>query len=412
MRRFFRALTAPGWQRNLYIMFIAQTMTSVGFSSIFPFLPLYVEDLGSTSGLNIELLSGLVFSAQAMTMMFASPIWGMVADRHGRKLMVERAMFGGAILLAMMAFVRSAEELVLLRAIQGLVTGTISATYALIAAETPREKSGYAMGMLQVGSGAGVALGPLLGGAVADAVSYRAAFYITAAFLFLSGILVAVGVREHFTRPDPLTGQVRLRWTAQWRQLLALPGVGLVYGLRFLYTLGQNMLLPVLPLFLLVLLASDAQINTYTGLVVGVASATTTISAVYLGRLGDRTGHRRIMILSALLAAAAFLAQAWVQAGWQLLVLQGVVGVALGGLIPSSTALLTRYSPAGSEGVVYGLDSSIGSAARSIAPLVGSAIAVWASMRLAIAASGLIFLALGLIAAWLLPGRPPARPRR
>ena len=93
-------------------MFVAQLLTAVGFSVIFPFLSLYVTELGSRTALSVEFLAGAVFSAQAITMMIASPIWGAVADRYGRKLMVERAMFGGAVIMLLMGFVRSGEELV------------------------------------------------------------------------------------------------------------------------------------------------------------------------------------------------------------------------------------------------------------------------------------------------------------
>jgi len=128
------------WQRTLYIMFFAQLMVAVGFSSIFPFLPLYVEHLGSTTGMSIELLAGLVYSTQAFAMMLASPIWGVVADRMGRKLMVERSMYGGAVILLLMAFGTSAKQLVLLRTLHGLITGTIAAANALVASVTPRRE--------------------------------------------------------------------------------------------------------------------------------------------------------------------------------------------------------------------------------------------------------------------------------
>ena len=124
IRRIRDRIQPAPWEWTLYILAFSQLITAVGFSTIFPFLPLYVKDLGSTMGLSIELLSGLVFSAQAVTMMITSPIWGALADRFGRKLMIQRSAFGGALLVFLMAFVRSAEELVLLRAIQGdLVTG-------------------------------------------------------------------------------------------------------------------------------------------------------------------------------------------------------------------------------------------------------------------------------------------------
>jgi DHA1 family multidrug resistance protein-like MFS transporter len=106
-----------------------------GFLVTVPFLPLYVEELGTNTNLSTELLAGLTYSAQAFTMAIASPIWGALADRYGRKLMVQRSMFGGTVILLLMGFVQSAEQLVLLRAVQGLITGTISAANALVAAE-------------------------------------------------------------------------------------------------------------------------------------------------------------------------------------------------------------------------------------------------------------------------------------
>jgi DHA1 family multidrug resistance protein-like MFS transporter len=342
-------------------------------------------------------------------MAIASPIWGMLADRHGRKLMVERAMFGGTVILLLMAFARSAEELVLLRAIQGLITGTVAAASALVASKTPREHTGYAMGLLQVGLGSGLALGPLIGGAVADAVGYYAAFYVTALLLFVSGLLVLVGIQENFVRSDAPAGK-NPGFVDGWRQILSAPGVRVTYGLRFAVQLGRMMILPIAPLFVQLLLGERGAVNTFTGLVVGSAAATTTLSAVYLGRLGDRIGHRRILVLSIFLAALLYLPQSLVTAGWHLLLLQALVGVAMGGIIPSISALLARYTQEGEEGAVYGLDNSINSGAGAVAPLVGAGVAVWFGLRATFAATALILLVAGLLAVRGLPR--PARPRR
>jgi len=189
------------WQRTLYIMIFAQLMSSVGFSIMFPFLPRYVEFLGSSSGMSLELLAALVFSSQALTMTLASPVWGAVSDRFGRKPMVERAAYSGAVMLALMAFAPNAEILVLLRALQGLLTGTVSAGNALVASSVPRERVGYAMGLLQLGLGSGVAVGPFIGGILADAFGYRATFILTAFLLAASGLMVTFGVKETFVRP-------------------------------------------------------------------------------------------------------------------------------------------------------------------------------------------------------------------
>jgi DHA1 family multidrug resistance protein-like MFS transporter len=377
-----KAFSIP-WQRTLYIMFFAQLITAIGFSSIFPFLPFYVKELGTNTNLSIELLVGLVYSGQSLVMMIASPFWGALADRYGRKLMVERAMFGGAIILLLMAFVRSAEELVILRAIQGAITGSVAASSALIAAMAPRERTGYAMGLLQVGLGAGIALGPLIGGTVADAFGYSVSFFVTSALLLIAGTIVLFGVKEEFTPMETQSGE-RISFLSEWQKILSAPGILSTYSLRFMSQLGRMMIIPIAPLFIQVLLVDTSRLNTFTGLVIGIGSATTTVSAVFLGRLGDRIGQRRIVITSALAAA-------------------GLVGVAMGGIIPAISALLARFAQVGEEGAVYGLDNSISAASRAVAPMLGTAVAIWFGLRTTFAATALLFLLTGLFAVWRLP---------
>lgn len=390
------------WERTLYILFIVQLLAGVGFSSIFPFLPLYVEDLGSSYGISIELLAGLVFSSQAITMMIASPIWGGIADRYGRKLMVERAQYGGAILITWMGFVNSAEELVLLRAIQGFVSGTVAASNALIASVAPRERSGYAMGLLQTGLGAGIALGPLIGGALADAYGYQVSFYITGALLLIAGILVTFGVQEEFD-PEKVKHDRRGGMLKDWKYIVATPGVATTFMMRFLAQFGRMMLIPTLPFFVASLLKDGEGINTYIGLIIGAGSLATTLSAVYLGKLGDRIGHRKILIVSLLAAGVIIYPESLVTAGWQLLALFTLAGVAFGGVIPTISALLARYTQEGGEGTVYGLDNSINAAGRAAAPLVGAWVAAAFGLRATFVATALVLVAASGLAKLLLP---------
>lgn len=391
-----------GWRRTLYIMFVAQMLSAVGFSIIFPFLPLYVQSLGTNTGLSIEFWAGMVFSAQAITMMIASPFWGALADRYGRKLMVERAMFGGAIILLLMAFAQSAEQLVLLRAIQGFITGTVSAANALVAAAAPRERVGFAMGMIQVALWSGVAIGPLIGGVLADAFGFGAPFIITAVLLFLAGVLVWLGVKEEF---EPLEGMANnhTSFVAEWRHVFSMPGVILTYSLRFMNGLSRSMIVPIMPLFIQALLPNQANVSTITGLAVGLSSATATAGAIYLGRLGDRVGHRRVVIFCGLAAGLLYVPQVFVTAAWQVLVLQALVGVAMGGLVASPSALLARYTDPGEEGAVYGIDNSVVAAARAIAPLAGASIAFFIGYRGAFAATAVLLFLIAALAFYRLP---------
>jgi MFS transporter, DHA1 family, multidrug resistance protein len=376
-------------------MFTAQLISAIGFAVIFPFLPLYVAELGTQSRLSIEFWAGMVFSSQAITMAITSPIWGSLADRFGHKLMVERAMYGGALTLLLMAFVRSAEELVLLRTIQGALTGTVSAASALVAAEAPRERVGYAMGTLQMGLWSGVALGPLIGGLLADAFGYRMPFVLTAGLLLLAGLLVSFGIRSG-GRPAPQPDRPRQSLIAGWRTIIAMRGMTLAYWLRFLSSLAHSMLLPFAPLFILSLMESDERIGTFTGLVVGAASAASLVTAVYFGRLGDRRGHRLVLIGCASVAAALYLLHSFVAQPWQLLALQLLAGAAWGGVTPALSALLARYTGGGSEGAVYGIDNALVAGARALAPIIGALVVLALGLRGIFIATALLY---GLIAA-------------
>lgn len=387
------------WQRNLNIMFFAQLTSSAGFSSIIPFLPLYIKSLNTNLNISIELMAGLVISAQAFTMMIASPIWGSLADRYGHKIMVERAMFGGAVILSLMAFARSVEQLVLLRGIQGLITGTVAANKALVASTTPRGRTGYAMGLLQVGLSSGFALGPLIGGLTADFIGYSSVFFISAALQFIAGVLIVLGIKDSLLSNETIISE-HSSLIANWRIILSSSDVLMTYGMRFMSQLGRNMIVPLVPLFILSLLPESAKVNTFTGLVVGMASGTTTFTAIYLGRLGDKVGHRRIVIASTILTALFFLPQGLVNTGWQFLILQALVGAALGGIIPTISALLAFYTRLGEEGTVYGLDNSVSSGSRVIGPLLGALVASWIGIRFALVATALPFLISGVIAKW------------
>lgn len=392
------------WKVTLGIVFMSQVFSAVGFSMIFPFLPLYIQSLGSTTGSSVEFLSGMVIASQGFTMMIAAPIWGVVADRFGRKKMVLRSMLGGAVIVAMMAFVNSAEQLILLRAIQGLITGTVSANNALVAAATPRERIGFAMGALQVGLWSGIAVGPLLGGVLADNFGYGIPFLITGALLFLAGLTISFGIHEEFTPPkNPVAIRPGAIW-GEWKHIVQTSGVGMVFMLRFLSGLARTIIIPIAPLFVISLIAdADVTSNTYAGLVIAVSSATSTIGAIYLGNLGDKISHRNVLMWSAIAAAILYFPQVFVGDVWQLLILQGLAGIAAGGLVAAPSALLARYTEAGEEGAVYGLDNSVVAGARAVAPLVGAAVALMVGMRGTFAAAGVVFVVVAIATWYYLP---------
>ncbi len=363
------------WRRNLAVLSMVQIFSTLGFGLIFPFLPLYVRELGSSTAGSLEFWAGMVFSAQAFTMMIASPIWGVVADRSGRKLMLERATLGGAVLLAAMGFAQNAEQLVILRALQGATTGVIAANNALVASQTPKEHSGFALGVINMARWVGVSGGPLVGGVIGELFGFRESFWITGALLGIAGLAVVLWVEEDF---HPVERAQRPGFWAGYRAIFTTEGMRGLYGLAFLRSLGATVIVPFLALFVLTLNQGETVGATaMTGVIIGASALTSAVSAVYLGRLGDRIGHERVLVWSAVLSALLYIPQVFVSSVWQLALLQALSGIAMGGLIPSVAALMNLYAPAGNQGATYGLDNSVQASARVVAPMLAAGLAAW-----------------------------------
>lgn len=379
----------PRWKRTVYILFAVQMISTAGFSLVFPFLPLYVKELGVASGGSIEFWAGLVFSSQAVTMMISAPLWGSVADRFGRKPMLVRASLGGAILIGAMGFVQNAEQLVLLRTVQGLVTGVMAAASALVAATAPRDHSGEALGLLRMGSWIGIAVGPLVGGVLGDAFGFRESFWITGAMLALAGFAVIFWVHEDF-QPQPR--QERTNLWGEYKRLFTAPDMAALYSSSFLFSLGRSVILPVAALFVMQLMGPESPVATTTGILMGASALFGSLSTVWMGKLGDRIGHSRVLFIGALAAVLLYAPQAFVTAAWQLVILQALTGFASGAMVPAIGALMNLRTPNGSQGATYGLDSSINSAARMVAPMLGAGVAVWFGFRGVFALAALIYV--------------------
>jgi DHA1 family multidrug resistance protein-like MFS transporter len=293
----------PSWQRTLAVVWIAEFIGLIGFSMVMPFLPFYVQELGVSDPNQVKFWSGLIVSAQAVTMAIFAPIWGSLADRYGRKIMLERAIFGASLVLTAMAFAQSPQQLLLLRLIQGCLTGTVPAATTLIATTVPRDRTGFALGWLQMGVFAGVSVGPLVGGLIADTLGYRTSFVFTGALLFLSGLGVLFFVHEKFERPTGVDGAERRHWWDGLALVIRSRDLLVVMGARFLTRTGARVIGPVLPLFVAGLLPESARVATMAGVVTGASAAASSVGSVVLGRTGDRVGYRRVLLASAVATA-------------------------------------------------------------------------------------------------------------
>jgi DHA1 family multidrug resistance protein-like MFS transporter len=397
------------WRRNLYTLWVAEFMAIAGFTMALPFLPYYVQELGITELKQVEFWSGLLFASKAIVMAIFSPIWGSVADRYGRKMMVERAMFGGAVLMGATGFVQNVQQLLVLLILQGFLTGTMAAATTLVASSVPRQKSGRVLGLLQMAVYSGASAGPLLGGLVADQFGYRTAFMVTGVLLFLAGITVAVFVHEEFESSQQGVGSRRGDFWLGVRAVFRSQELVVVLGIELMMRLGQKTVGPMLPLFVQTLVPGEARVASLVGLITGLGAATSAAGAVFLGRASDWFGYRAMLLACALGMAMVYVPQFFVTTPVQLLILQAVTGVAMGGGLAAMGALLANLSPQGRQGAVYGLDWSAVSAASGLGPMIGALVAVGLGLRVIFLFAAGIYGLAALIVMAAVSNRQPER---
>lgn len=397
---------SASWQRTLWVVWFAEFTAIIGSFSVLAILPFYVQALGVTDPNAVKFWSGAIFSAQAVTMAIMAPVWGSLADRYGRKPMVERAMFGGALVIGLMSLARSAPQLTALRALQGMLAGTMAAATTLVVSVAPRERVGYALGLLQMAVYIGNSVGPLLGGFVADQLGFRAVFWITSGLLVGSGLTVLLLMREDFT-PPPRSASSGRSFLQNFRLVFSSPPLVSVLGIRFMMRLAARVVAPMLPL-LIQSLAPAGAAATLAGLVQGINAAAGAAGAVLLGRLSDRWGERRVLLLCALGSASLYIPQFFVQSVSGLALLQGGSGFIMGGTVTALSATLAALAPAGRQGTVYGVESTVISVSNAIGPMISSALAVAGGLRMPFLGAASLFAMAGLAAARL-PRAAPAR---
>jgi DHA1 family multidrug resistance protein-like MFS transporter len=372
----------------------------LGMSMFLPFLPLYVRELGVTDLARVEAMSGLLFAAPFFAATVATPVWGFLGDRHGRKLMVVRASFGLAVATLLMGFARTIPQLLVLRVAQGAVSGFIAAALALMASSAPRERMGYALGTLQTAIPTGTILGPLLGGTLADLIGYRQIFFVTAASNFVGGLLVIRLVREPGGRPrDAGLGRV----LDNYRTVFGTPQ----FRLLFLVLLGSQFALmsltPIMALYVESVGASGALLATTTGVIFAVTGVASAAAAPRWGRASDRTGYRRTLG-RALLGTGLFAApQGLVAAPWQLFLLRIPYGLFLGGVVPSAQAMIGLRAPDERRAGIMGVTSTALMLGNLTGPLVGGALAGHFGLR------SVFFLSAGVLVLLLLAVHPRLR---
>lgn len=378
------------WKRNLYGIWAAQLLVIMGFSMRAPFLPMFLGELGVETTEGQAYWSGLMMSLGAGMMAFTSPVWGALADRYGRKPMLVRAQMAAFITIGLAAFVVNPWQMLGLRLIEGAMTGTVAAATALVAVSMPRDRLGYGLGMVQTAVFSGSALGPLVGGFIADLVGYRTTFMISSLMACSAGLITIFVVQERFVKPVKVD-QVDTVKESTWKFMLGPALLALTLSMLVI-RFASSAVQPVMPIFVSELSEGQGNVNTLSGLTLGILGVTSALSSIWLGKLGDKRGHVPILLLCTTGAGLIYLPMAASQAPWHLIALNAAFGLFAGGLIPAANALIARVTPENKRGVVFGFMNTAGSIGGFAGPLAGAALAASFGIPATFLLTGIVLL--------------------
>lgn len=378
------------WKRTVYISLVCVFCTAFGVSQLAPILPLYFHDLGVQTPEAMSLWSGLATGATYIIVCLAAPFWGRVADKKGRKITLIRSSFGMALCNILIAFQTTPEGVVLIRLVQGLVSGFYSASITLIASESPIERTGWALGLLASANLAGSLIGPLLGGYIADTVGIRNDFIIVGTLMGLAGVLATIFIHENYV-PQPNPEKLSIRKLKE--QIPEFNSIVALCVASFIYAICIMSLQPVISVYIKGIVPSNTENLAFiAGTVFSAMGIAQLISSSPLGKLVDKIGPRKVLVVSLIYVGLFNIPQAYVTDVYQLALIRFLQGFGLGGMLPALNTYLSSKTPREFTGQVFSYNQSSLFLGYFLGAVGGASLMAWLGFTTLFWASGGLFI--------------------
>ncbi|MGF6772226.1 MFS family permease [Paraburkholderia sp. GAS199] len=387
------------WKRNLAVCVFGSFTTLVSLSMLLPFLPLYVRQLGVQSTAAVIQWSGIAFGATFLGTALTAPLWGRLADRYGRKAMLVRAAVGMAVVMSLIGVVHSVHQLVGLRLIAGLVGGYASASTVMVGSQAPRERAGWALGILSTGALAGNLIGPLVGGLLPGWIGIRGTFFAGGAMIAVAALLTIFVVKEDFSRADrSRRGASQPQRTTPRRANYLVIAALLVTAMMVL--LANMSIEPVITVYIGGLGVPDDHLARIAGVVMASSALGSMLTAARLGALADRIGSWNVIVACLVLTGIVMIPQAFVTHWWQLAALRVLMGMTLAGLLPAIAKLARQSVDENNTGQMLGYLQSAQFSGQVIGPVIGGQIGVALGLHSVFFVTGTLLVACAGLVHW------------
>ncbi|UQZ37559.1 MFS transporter [Paenibacillus sp. PK3_47] len=375
------------WKRNLIVLWVGVFFCSTAYSISIPFMSIFLSDqLGVTN--HLEIWSGVSFGITFLASALISPYWGSLADKYGRKPMLIRSGFSLAALYLINFFVTDPYVFVIVRIFQGLLAGFVPAAIAMVATNTPEEKTGYALSIMSTAGATGSIIGPLIGGVVSYYSSNRSAFLFSAAIVLVSALIATFFAREENVNRSAPRSRVRddireARTNRAFMTLLFLAGIS---------TFSVMILEPLLPIYLLDMGVSKSDASLSSGIVFSAVGIATVIMAPQWGKIGTRKGFGLVLFIGLIGGGIGNILQYFVSGYVEFAVLRFAYGLFYAGVLPSVNAMIVQTIDPGFRGRAFGLNQSASQLATMAGPIIGGLLGGFLPIRWVFVINGLMLL--------------------
>lgn len=358
------------WKQNLKVAWLGNFLTGTSFTLVMPFISVFVEELGVGPGL-VEYYAGLAVSTNALAAALMAPIWGSLADRYGRKPMMVRAAFAMIFTMGGMAFVPNVFWLLVLRVLNGVFTGYIPNSIALIASQVPKDKTGYALGTLSTGAVAGNLIGPTLGGVLAEMFGVHTVFLLVGLLYAIVVILTVFYIREDFVPIKKSDALPVKEIFAQVKDRKILVGL---FVTSMVIIAAAQAVVPILTLYVRHLGQTD-NLLFVAGFIISLPGMASLATSGYLGKLGDRIGNHRLLLMALTYSLLINVFCVFAENPFQLGLLRFLYGFGTGALLPSVNSLLTKLTPKEGISRIFAYNQLFNNLGSVVGPMMGSAVA-------------------------------------
>ena len=426
---------SPTNRRTAGIVWLTVFIDLVGFSIIFPIFPAMLEwylpreatgslldrlihflmDLtqgGNQAFLVSVLFGGLLGSLYSLLQFFASPIWGRLSDRHGRRPILLITTTGTALSYLIWIFSGAFWVLIVARVLAGIMAGNIAVATAAIADLTDRRTRSKGMALIGVAFGLGFILGPAIGGfgSLVDLgvdPAQTATFGLTpfsfpALLAFILAMVNILWVWRAFpeTHPEKDRSAAKTEKRPLLRFGSRIPDVSRALKVYFVFIFAFSGMEFTLTFLALERLLYEPHQMSLMFVFIGLVLSLTQGFAIR--RYGHRFGERNFTTLGLLSGVVAMVCLSVSQTSGLFYIGLAFLGIGVGCASPSLSALVSLYSPSASQGAELGAFRSTGALGRAVGPVFGALI-FWALGSQASYLTGAALLFLAALFSLLLP---------